>query len=270
MNLPCIACSDQCQSICQSKESGPSDSKYKAGSASLSCRNQLLMGVMYEAGKIEHEGLIFTTDKPCVFMLRKQEISLFLMLLIWQTGYAQSGRTVTGTVYDEENRQPLPGVSISLQNAKAGTVTDTQGKFNLTISGNDAVLTFKYIGYESKDVSIPATGAMSVTIRKDNRSLDEVVVIGYGEVQRKDVTGSDGLQVYRLPSESGKPGSGVISRTGSQLTYTIQRTTLLSTDSMERCQCQCIESCGDRTHRKFPEDLQLPPYTEPEELTELY
>ena len=158
-------------------------------------------------------------------------ISLFLMLLIWQTGSAQSGRTVNGTVYDEETRQPLPGVSISLQNAKAGTVTDTHGKFNLTISGNDAVLTFKYIGYESKDVSIPATVSMSVTIRKDNRSLDEVVVIGYGEVQRKDVTGSVGSvkmeDIKRAPvgsalealagrvagvqvtSESGKPGSGV-------------------------------------------------------------
>ncbi|WP_157585426.1 TonB-dependent receptor [Runella zeae] len=106
-------------------------------------------------------------------------------------------RSVSGIVVDEKNL-PLPGVNIVVKGANRGATTDAKGAFQLTIpDGNNIVLTFSFVGYQSKDVVVGSQTTLNVSMTPDVNALDEVVVIGYGSVRKKDLTGS----VVQLKSE---------------------------------------------------------------------
>lgn len=135
--------------------------------------------------------------------------------------------TVTGKVLDEKDL-PLIGVSITIKGTTKGTITDINGNFKLTANAND-ILLIKYIGYVTQD--IPASGQSPMTIKlvADAKSLNEVVVVGYGTKKKSDLTGSvaslnaDDIVKSRAPSaqealqgrmpgvdvkrSSGKPGA---------------------------------------------------------------
>ena len=93
---------------------------------------------------------------------------------------------VSGTVLDATG-EPLIGVSVLEAGTSNGVVTDFNGDFTLTVK-QGAKLTFTYIGYISQTLS--ATNGMKVTLEEDNKVLNEVVVVGYGTMRRKDVTSS--------------------------------------------------------------------------------
>lgn len=97
-------------------------------------------------------------------------------------------RTVTGTVVDDTG-EPLIGVSIQVQGTTTGTVTDLDGNFSLSVPAN-ATLVVSYIGYQTQNVKVGAQNQIKVTLKSDEQLLDEVVVIGYGTVKKKDLTGS--------------------------------------------------------------------------------
>lgn len=92
--------------------------------------------------------------------------------------------SVSGQVLDAQ-QEPLIGVSISEKGTSKGAISDLDGQFKLTVSPN-AILEFSYIGYKTQELK--ATAQMKVILQEDNELLDEVVVIGYGSVKRKDVT----------------------------------------------------------------------------------
>ncbi|WP_375586294.1 SusC/RagA family TonB-linked outer membrane protein [Cyclobacterium xiamenense] len=96
--------------------------------------------------------------------------------------------TISGTVTDE-NGEPLPGATITVQGTSSGTVTDIDGNYSLVVS-EEATLVFSFIGYASKTVAIGAQTTINITLMPDESSLEEVVVIGYGTQKRSDVTGS--------------------------------------------------------------------------------
>ncbi|MCC5938818.1 MAG: TonB-dependent receptor [Lunatimonas sp.] len=96
--------------------------------------------------------------------------------------------TIRGIVRDE-NGDPLPGATISVQGSTIGTVTDLDGSYSITVPDN-AVLVFSYIGYESTRIEIGNRTEIDVTMRMDASSLEEVVVIGYGTTKRSDLTGA--------------------------------------------------------------------------------
>ncbi|WP_192579037.1 SusC/RagA family TonB-linked outer membrane protein [Fibrisoma limi] len=96
---------------------------------------------------------------------------------------------VSGRVIDE-NGGGLPGVNITEQNTTNGTTTDTDGRYRLTVEGPASVLTFSFLGYQSQTRTVGNNTVINVTLQPDVRSLNEVVVIGYGERQRKDLTGA--------------------------------------------------------------------------------
>jgi len=102
-------------------------------------------------------------------------------------------RQVTGTVKDKKDGQPLVGVSVTVAGTKNGASTDTNGTFKISMPTNAAVLTFTYIGYKTKNVSVTNETKLSVTLDEDANNLQEVTVnVGYGIVRKKDLTGAVG------------------------------------------------------------------------------
>jgi TonB-linked SusC/RagA family outer membrane protein len=98
-------------------------------------------------------------------------------------------RVVSGTVKDE-NGDVMPGVNILVKGTATGTATDAEGKYNISIPGDDAVLVFTFIGYATKEVAVGTRTTVDETMAADQVSLDEVVVTGYGIDKRRELTGS--------------------------------------------------------------------------------
>lgn len=113
--------------------------------------------------------------------------------------------TVSGTVIDEQG-SPLPGVNVLVKETTTGTVTDVAGKYVLDAASGDVVLIFSFIGYMSKEVPVNNQSVVDVTLQADVKTLNEVLVIGYGTQKKSDLTGSVGtikegdIQERQLPS----------------------------------------------------------------------
>lgn len=97
--------------------------------------------------------------------------------------------TVSGKVIDPETSEGLTGVTIIQKGSNVGTVTDINGEYSITVS-EGAVLVFNFIGYVAQEVEVNGRSVIDVTMEIDIETLDEIVLIGYGEVKRTDVTGS--------------------------------------------------------------------------------
>jgi TonB-linked SusC/RagA family outer membrane protein len=97
--------------------------------------------------------------------------------------------SVSGKV-TEDNGQSIPGVNVLLKGTMTGTVTNTEGQYNLTVPDGNGTLIFSYIGYTTEEVLINSRTTIDITLVPDVKSLSEVVVVGYGEQKRSDITGS--------------------------------------------------------------------------------
>jgi TonB-dependent starch-binding outer membrane protein SusC len=94
-----------------------------------------------------------------------------------------SGR-VTGP-----NNEPLPGVSVTIRGTQIGTTTDASGNFNIMVPDENAVLVFTYVGYTAQEIAVRNRTTIDVTLQTAERSMNEVVVVGYSTTRRKDLTG---------------------------------------------------------------------------------
>ena len=101
--------------------------------------------------------------------------------------YAQT--TVSGTVTDDTG-EPLIGVSIMVKGTTNGSITDFDGNFALSNVSAKDVLVFSYIGYGTKEITIGNQKVLKVVMSEDTKALDEVVVVGYGQMKKNDLTGS--------------------------------------------------------------------------------
>ena len=125
---------------------------------------------------------------------------------------AQQARTVQGAVTSAENNETLPGVTVVVKGTNLGTTTDGQGRFSLplpTSTTGGVTLRISSIGYVAQEVAVGATQTtIQVKLTPDNTNLDEVEVvsIGYGSVQRSELTGSvssvSAKQIKDIPSNS--------------------------------------------------------------------
>jgi TonB-linked SusC/RagA family outer membrane protein len=97
---------------------------------------------------------------------------------------------VKGTITDATTGEPLIGVSITVTGTSRGTVTDINGNFTIDGLSSDATLQFSYIGYISEKITVGSQSNIDVKLVSDISSLQEVVVIGYGTVKKRDLTGS--------------------------------------------------------------------------------
>ena len=96
---------------------------------------------------------------------------------------------VTGTVSDEAG-QGLPGVSVVVKGTTRGTSTDATGMFRLSVPDAQAMLVFSYVGYEPQEIAVNNQTTFSISLKADNKSLNEVVVVGYGTQKKADLTGA--------------------------------------------------------------------------------
>lgn len=113
---------------------------------------------------------------------------IFTCSSIASVALAQS-TTVSGKVSDSQG-MTLPGVSVLIKGTSKGTVTDLDGKYTLASDETIGALVFSYIGYATQEVSISNQTNVDVILQEDLLGLDEVVVVGYGVQQKKDVTGA--------------------------------------------------------------------------------
>jgi TonB-linked SusC/RagA family outer membrane protein len=119
----------------------------------------------------------------------KKNRLIHLLLIFPMILFAQS-KAITGTVIDE-NKMPLPGVSILIKGLNIGSFTDFDGLFSLTVPETGKTLVFSYLGYISKELVIGNKGTFNIQLEIDtNNTLEEIVVVGYGSQRKSDITGS--------------------------------------------------------------------------------
>ena len=115
-------------------------------------------------------------------------LSVLLMIALTTTVWAQE-RSVSGKVTDSEDGTGIPGVNVVEKGTSNGTITDISGDFRLTVA-NDATLIFSFVGYVTQEITVGNQTNIDVSMSSDIVELANVVVIGYGSVQKKDLTGS--------------------------------------------------------------------------------
>jgi TonB-linked SusC/RagA family outer membrane protein len=114
-------------------------------------------------------------------------LTLILMMGISTSMWGQ--RAVTGTVTDTEG-EALIGVNILVKGTSTGAVTDIDGQFEISVPTNNSVLIFRYVGYDTREITVGDQTDLEVIMREDAEVLDEVVVSALGFKQRKDEMGS--------------------------------------------------------------------------------
>lgn len=120
-------------------------------------------------------------------LLMKQFLLLLFFGVISLTANAQV--SVSGVVTDAMN-EPLPGISIAVENGTTGTITDLDGKYTITVPNSNSTLIFSFIGYKTQKITVGSRTVINVTLLEDIATLDEVVVVGYGTQKKVNVTGA--------------------------------------------------------------------------------
>lgn len=101
----------------------------------------------------------------------------------------QEGKTLNGIVKDK-NGEPIIGANVVVKGTTNGTITDIDGQYSLSNVSNNDILTISYIGYLSKDIPVNGQQVINILLDEDTQKLDEIVVVGYGTVKKRDLTGS--------------------------------------------------------------------------------
>jgi TonB-linked SusC/RagA family outer membrane protein len=114
---------------------------------------------------------------------------VLLVVLILSSIQTFAQNKVTGKVTSADDGASLPGVSILEKGTSNGTVTDADGNFSISVSP-DAQLVFSFVGFTSQEVPVNGQSTITVALASDVTLLNEIVVVGYGEVQKKDATGA--------------------------------------------------------------------------------
>jgi TonB-linked SusC/RagA family outer membrane protein len=103
--------------------------------------------------------------------------------------YAQQSVTVTGTVTDAEG-EILQGVSIAVKGGTTGVVSDANGRYSISVADKSAVLVFSFVGFVEQEITVGNQTVVNVTMVEDIQQIGEVVVVGYGTLEKKQVTNS--------------------------------------------------------------------------------
>ena len=114
---------------------------------------------------------------------------IFTLLLLPLFAFSQ-GKIVSGVVNDDMGG-PLPGATVQVKGSESiGSITDFDGKFTIALRDGETKIIISYVGFESQEVDVSGQNNISVSLQQDVSELEEVVVIGYGTVLKKDLTGS--------------------------------------------------------------------------------
>ena len=127
-------------------------------------------------------------EKHLSTQTRKRILSS-LGLILFSVSFVLAQVLVKGTVKDNLG-EGVPGASVQVKGTSQGTITDLDGKFALNVPNKNAILVISFIGYTTIEQKVDTQKPMLITLKEDTKTLDEVVVVGYQEVRKKDLTGS--------------------------------------------------------------------------------
>ena len=165
-------------------------------------------------------------------LVRLKKLFFLLLLSGFTLPVMAQNITVSGNVTDGTG--PLPGVTVLLLNSSNGTTTDFDGNYSLSNIPSNGTLQFSYVGFLTQEIQVNGRTSIDLVMEEDTQQLDEVVVVGYGSMERSNVTGSivtvDVQEVQKTPipnaieslrgrvpglqviKTSGQPGAGVTFR----------------------------------------------------------
>lgn len=183
------------------------------------------------------------------FFKRCMSLCVAFVLIIGSQAFAQQTKTVSGSVRDD-NGQPKVGVTINVKGTGKSVVTDANGYYTV-LAGADVTLVFSFVGYTTVEEKVGSRTTIDVLLKEANKSLGEVVVIGYGTVKRRDLTGAvssvTGKDIATVPvpniaqamqgklpgvnitTQDGRPGGGINIRVrgGSSISQSSQALVLI-------------------------------------------
>jgi iron complex outermembrane receptor protein len=121
------------------------------------------------------------------FYLLTKRLPLVLLLLVSIPLWAQNIK-ITGQVTSGDDGAPLPGVSILEKGTTNGTVSDAEGNYSISVKEN-GTLVFSFVGFQTQEIAVSGRSVANVVLASDVTALNEIVVVGYGQQEKKDVTG---------------------------------------------------------------------------------
>ena len=149
----------------------------------------------------------------------KKRLTLFMMSLLLCAGSALAQTKVSGTVFSQEDGQPIIGAAVKVVGTQTGALTDVNGKFSVSLPAGKTELEITYLGFEGKTVK--AKNGMRIFLKADAKSLDEVIVVAFGTAKKSAFTGSakavgsDDIKLTQTTSVTGALAGNVA---GVQLT----------------------------------------------------
>ena len=149
-------------------------------SLSIEMKNATLEEVLEEC--IKGRGLKYNIQDSTIVLSTAPE-------QILQESDVQEKKILNGSVSDKDGF-PLPGVSVVVKGTTRGVITDVDGKFNLDVVDDNVILVFSFVGMKTQEVSVGEHSTLEIVLEQDNLGMEEVVVIGYGQVKKEDATGS--------------------------------------------------------------------------------
>ena len=170
-----------------------------------------------------------SNKRKCTFLNLRKYFPLVLVLCLWgispqskaQSNSSGSSKTVKGIVFDEL-KEPLVGVNVREKGTNNRTITDSNGRFQFKVASGAAKLSFSYMGYISMDIVI-GTGDLSIQLSPDSKQIDEFVVVGYANQNKKSVVGA----IAQTSGESLK-SKGAVSNLTDALSGSIPGVTVMS------------------------------------------
>ena len=133
-----------------------------------------------------HERFLFNLNQVS---MKKILLLVTIAVFCFGVDVLAQGTTVTGKITDAADGLPIPGANVIERGTNNGVITDMDGNFSLEVSAN-ASLEVSYIGYATKVVPVGNRTTVNVALDLDVTQLSEVVVIGYGQIESRDVTGA--------------------------------------------------------------------------------
>jgi len=123
-----------------------------------------------------------------IILKNLKTLLMILGLIVSTSSYAQV-ISLSGRVTDSSTGEPLPGVTIVEKGTTNGTITNPDGNYNLKVE-KGVLIRFSYVGYKTTEQQVGESAVLNVALQEDTEQLEEVVVIGYGQVKKSDATGS--------------------------------------------------------------------------------
>ena len=117
----------------------------------------------------------------------KRRILLLFTLLVSTLAFAQT-RIITGKITDVADGSGLPGVNIVVQGTTRGITSDIEGAYSIELAQGEDKLVFSFIGYKTQTIEVGQMTIINVSMETDSKQLEEVVVVGYGQQKKSDIT----------------------------------------------------------------------------------